>query len=60
MNAPQNEIEIAIENTLNVERNRVGAILDRKLCFEYKAGIMCEHKACYEIATIKLQVVMSK
>lgn len=60
MNAPQNEIELAIENALTVERARVGAILDRKLCFEYKAGVMCEHPACYEIATIKLQVVLSK
>lgn len=60
MNAPQNEIELAIENALTVERTRVGRILDSKLCFDYRAGKMCEHPACYEIATLKLQVVMSE
>ena len=60
MNAPQNEIELAIENALLLERERVGAILDRQLCLIYKSGVMCEHPSCYQVATIKLQVVMSK
>jgi len=60
VNAPQDEIELAIENALLVERNRIGAILDRQLCLIYKSGVMCEHPSCYHVATIKLQVVLSK